>query len=129
MGGERASKTRMRLEGRICAICSRSLDLPEKSGERVCSKCEEQRKPKRNIYMHFMRRDSWHCQFVEADLKTPLPRKVTLDDPRKIIEMAKRGGAPMKLQDIQALEYAIQTGRGSVILELTDEQYQKLKLR
>ena len=26
------------------------------------------------VYMVFQDRHGWHCQFLEADLKTPLPR-------------------------------------------------------
>ena len=63
----------------------------------------------------------------EEDLKTPLPRKVRLDDPAKIVEMAECGGAAMLLEDRQALDYGIPTGRCSVWLNLTPEQYQKLK--
>jgi hypothetical protein len=103
--------------------------MPWSGRETLCPKYEEERKPKRKIYMHFMLSNGWYCQFLEDDLKTPLPKKVVLDDPQKIIEMARRGGAPMKLEDVQALEYGIQNGRGSVMLSLTDEQYQKLKRR
>jgi hypothetical protein len=77
--------------------------------------------------MHFMLRDGWFCQFLEEDLKTPLPRKVRLDDPAKITEMAERGGAAMRLEDRQALDYGISMGRGSVWLNLTPDQYLKLK--
>jgi len=28
--------------------------------------------------MHFMLREGWYCQFLEEDLKTPLPKKLTL---------------------------------------------------
>ena len=51
-----------------------------------------------------------------------------LDDPAKIIEMAERGGAAMLLEDRQALDYGIAQGRGSVWLNLTHEQYRKLKM-
>jgi hypothetical protein len=44
-----------------------------------------------------------------------------------VIEMAERGGASLRLEDRQALEYAIRTGRGSVWLNLNGEQYPKLK--
>ena len=71
--------------------------------------------PKRKIYMHFMLRDGWYCQFLEADLKTALPRKVVLDDPQKIIEMAQCHGAPMKLVDLQGIEYGIQKGEQAFI--------------
>jgi len=33
----------------------------------------------------------------------------------------------MKLEDVQAIEYGIQMGRGSVWLNLTDDQYRKLR--
>jgi hypothetical protein len=77
--------------------------------------------------MYFMRNDGWFCQFLEADLKTPLPRKLTFADPAKIIEMAERGGALKGLAAKQAIEYAIATGRGSVNLMLTPAQYAALK--
>jgi hypothetical protein len=35
----------------------------------------------------------WQVQFVEADLKTPPPRKLTFADPEKIRELARRGEA------------------------------------
>jgi hypothetical protein len=35
----------------------------------------------------------WQVQFLEADLKTPLPRKLTFTDPEKIREVARRGEA------------------------------------
>jgi len=76
--------------------------------------------------MHFMLAKGWHCQFLEADLKTPIPYRLTLDDPSEIIELAKRGGASMILEDKQGIEHGIQTGRRSVWLNLTQEQYEKL---
>jgi hypothetical protein len=45
-----------------------------------------------SVYMNFMQRQGWYCQFLEADLKTSLPRKLNLDNPAKIIEMAEPGG-------------------------------------
>ena len=79
--------------------------------------------------MHFMLREGWHISFLEPDLKTPLPRKFTFQDPAKVIEMAMRGGADRTSADRQALEYAIGLGRGSAWLRLTAEQYAKLKTR
>lgn len=78
--------------------------------------------------MHFMlARGGWFVQFLEADLKTSLPRKFTFQDSAKVIEMAMRGGADSMSADRQALEYAIGLGRGSAWLNLTGEQYGKLK--
>jgi hypothetical protein len=100
--------------------------MPWTGRETLCTKCEEERKPERKVYMHFMLMNGGYCQFLEEDLKTPLPCKLNLDDPSKIMELARRGGAPMKLEDKQAIEYGIETRRGSVWLNLTQEQYQKL---
>jgi hypothetical protein len=71
------------------------------------------------VYMSFMDRYGWHCQFLEADLQTTLPRKLTFASPDKIVEMVERGGG--------FKDQGIATGRGGVYLSLTDEQYAKLK--
>ena len=83
------------------------------------------RAAKRRVYLHFMFRSGWHCQFLEEDLKTPLPRKLVLRDPAKLFELAERGGVAMTLENRQALDHAIANGRGSVWLELTPDQYAK----
>jgi hypothetical protein len=41
--------------------------------------------------------------------------------------MAERGGALRDLASRQAVDYGISMGRGSVWLNLTEEQYAKLK--
>ena len=40
-----------------------------------------------------MLRQGWHCQFLEEDLKTALPRKLTFATPDKIMELVERTGA------------------------------------
>ena len=87
----------------------------------MCVRCAGSRTPRRRIYMSFMLRDGWRCQFLEADLKTSLPRKVTLDSPAKLIKMAERGGSRLNLEARQALDHGIEIGRGGIWLELTDE--------
>jgi len=77
--------------------------------------------------MQFMLKDCWRCEFLEQDLKTSAGNPLTLAAPDKVIELSRRGGDPMKLEDVQAIEYAIQMGRGSVWLYLTEDQYRKLK--
>ena len=77
--------------------------------------------------MFFMLRDGWYCQFLEADLKTPLPQKLTLPNSEKVVEMAERGGYTMNVEGRQALEHGIEKGRGGGWLLLTDDQYAKLK--
>ncbi len=79
------------------------------------------------VYMSFMLRQGWHCQFLEEDLKTALPKKLALLNQDKIIELARRGGAVLNLEAEQAIRHAFEIGRGGVWLNLTDDQYRKLK--
>jgi hypothetical protein len=79
------------------------------------------------VYMTFFLRHGWQVQFVESDLKTPLPWKLTFTDPEKIRELAKRGEAWGDLESRQMLEHAIELGRGGIYLRLTPEQYRKLR--
>lgn len=74
-----------------------------------------------------MHRDGWFCQFLEEDLKTSLPRRVTVKSPEKVRQMAERGGSNMNLETRQALDHGIEIGRGGVWLELSEEQYQRLR--
>ncbi len=129
MGGERASSVRMRLAGKICCCCKSPLPAPHTPGEHLCARCTGEKAPKRRIYMHFMVRQGWYCQFLEEDLKTPLPRRITFKESAKVIEMAARGGYKLNLEGRQALDSAIANGRGGVWLELTPEQYANLKRR
>jgi hypothetical protein len=83
-------------------------------------------RPSHQVYMYFFLRSGWQVQFLESDLKTPLPRKLTFADPEKIRELARRGGAWRDSESRQMLEHAIETGRGGVYLRLTPEQYRRL---
>jgi hypothetical protein len=72
-------------------------------------------------------RGTWHCQFLEADAKTPLARTLNFADPEKIRELARRGEAWGDLESKQALEHGLQMGRGGIWLRLTPEQYKRLR--
>ena len=78
------------------------------------------------VYMSFQCRYGWHCQFLEQDLKTPLPRKVHFKSAEKVIELVVRGGGLGNLESKQMLDQAIEMGRGGVFLCLTPEQYAEL---
>jgi hypothetical protein len=84
-------------------------------------------RPSHQVYLYFFLRSGWQVQFLEPDLKTPLPRKLTFADPEKIRELARRGEAWGTSEARQMLEHAIDTGRGGVYLRLTPAQYAKLK--
>ena len=79
------------------------------------------------VYMYFQYRNGWQCQFLEADLKTALPRKLHFTSSDKVIDLVNRGGGITDQESRLMLDQAIATGRGGVFLSLTDEQYAKLK--
>ena len=78
--------------------------------------------------MYYMLRDGWMCQFLEEDLKTPLPRRLHFTNPEKIRAIVDKVGNFADLQDRQALDYGLEIGRGGVWLQLTEEQYARLKV-
>jgi hypothetical protein len=85
-------------------------------------------KANHQVYMSFMSDDGgWYCQFLEPDLKTPSPRKLTFAHADKVREVARRGEALGTPEAKQILEHAIEMGRGGVYLRLTPEQYGKLR--
>ena len=79
------------------------------------------------VYMSFQCRFGWHCQFLEQDLKTPLRKKLHFASSDMVVELVERGGGLSSLESRQALDQAIEIGRGGVFLSLTEEQYAKLK--
>ena len=113
------------MAGKICCLCKSPLPVPHTYGEKRCARCTSG--PTRRVYMSYILRNGWHCHFLEADLKTPLPRKLNFPSPEKIVETAERGGYVMNLEGRQALENGIEKGRGGIWLLLTEEQYQRLR--
>jgi hypothetical protein len=100
---------------------------PNQHGERYCTRCDPKNWPRKRICMSFMQVKSWHCQFLEEDLKTPLPRMLTFATDDKVTELVRRCGGLTNLESKQSLERGIDMGRGSVFLNLTSEQYALLK--
>jgi hypothetical protein len=47
---------------------------------------------RRRVYMYFQFGNGWQCQFLEKDLKTPLPRKLHFTSSDKVVELVERGG-------------------------------------
>jgi hypothetical protein len=79
------------------------------------------------VYLSFLDRYGWQCQFREADLKTPLPRKLHFTSSEKVIELVERGSGLTDPESRLILDQAIVTGRGGVYLSLTREQCIKLR--
>lgn len=78
------------------------------------------------VYMSFQFRNGWQCSFLEADLKTSLPRHLHFASSQKLVELFARGGGFKDQEARLMLDQGIEKGRGGVFLSLTDEQYAKL---
>ena len=61
------------------------------------------------------------------DLKTSLPRNLTFATIDMVREMVSRVGVLKDSADKQGFEHGIELGRAGVYLDLTAEQYAKLK--
>lgn len=46
-------------------------------------------RPSHQVYIYFFKRGGWQVQFLEADLKTPLPRRLTFSEPEKGVGQAR----------------------------------------
>jgi hypothetical protein len=79
------------------------------------------------VYVSFQDRHGWQCQFLEADLKTPLPKRLHFTSSDKVVELVERGGGITDQESRLMLEQGISMGRGGVFLRLTDEQYAALR--
>src|SRR5450631_3776368 len=79
------------------------------------------------VYLYFQLSSGWHCQFLEPDLKTSLPRKLTFKSADKLRDLIEHGHGITTQESRSMVEYAISNGRGGVFLKLTEEQYVKLK--
>lgn len=103
------------------------IDTPPAGRERLCVRCvaNEQR---HRIVMNFMLiRDAWQISFLEADCRTSLRKKLRFAIPEKIFDMARRGGADLTSASRCDLELGISIGRGGIWLNLTLDQYTKLR--
>jgi hypothetical protein len=79
------------------------------------------------VYASFQCRKGWQVSFLESDLKTSLRKHLTFASEQKIIELAERGSADLNLESRAAIQHGISIGRGGFYLNLTAEQYSRLK--
>ena len=59
--------------------------------------------PSHRVYMSFFLSRGWYCQFLEMDLKTSLPKKLTFASADKVRELAELGGATANLENKRML--------------------------
>jgi hypothetical protein len=74
-------------------------------------------------------RGSWFVVFWDNDrMRTPLPRKARFTTDEAMVEFIRRAGGAKNLEDKNILEMMMQQRRsGEVDLEITEEQYDKLR--
>jgi len=80
------------------------------------------------VLMNYIDCRGWRISFLEPDCKTSLPLTLRFASDAKIRILHQRFGSPL-LEDKQALEHGLSTGRGSAWLTHNREQYLKLKRR
>lgn len=72
--------------------------------------------------------NAWDVIFFDTDrMRTALPREGALTTGEALIEFTRRAGGPKTLEDRNILAMMIQKKSGEITLELTDDQYAKLK--
>src|ERR1035438_8214084 len=81
------------------------------------------------VYLSFQDRHGWQCLFLEADLQTPLPKRLLFSSSDKVVELVERGGGITNQESRLMLEQGISMGRGGIFLRLTEEQYAALRKR
>ena len=79
------------------------------------------------MYVSFQDRHGWQCQFLEADLQTPLLKRLHFASSGKVVELIQRAGGFTDQETRLMVNQGIEMGRGGVFLSLTDEQYAKLR--
>jgi len=71
--------------------------------------------------------DEQPVHFLQPDLKTSVGRSRSFGSEDKLRELIARTPTRFDPAGKQALEHAFTGGRGGLYLELTEEQYRKLK--
>jgi hypothetical protein len=78
--------------------------------------------------MSFRYWNAWDVIFFDTDrMRTALPRRARFNSDEALIEFAQRAGGIKMSEDRQILEMMIQRKIGEITLNLTDEQYTKLR--
>ena len=66
------------------------------------------------VYLSFQCRDGWHCQFLEADLQTPIPKRLHFASSDKVVELVERAGGFTDQDTRLAVDHGIEIGRGGI---------------
>jgi hypothetical protein len=87
--------------------------------------------PRRHkILMSFRYWSAWDVIFFDTDrMRTALPRKARFATDEAMIEFTRRAGGTKTLEEPNILAMMMQKKSGEITLELTGEQYDKLRRR
>jgi hypothetical protein len=78
--------------------------------------------------MSFRYWNAWDVIFFNMHrIRTALPRRARFTTEEGLIEFTRRAGGPKTLEDRNILVMMMQKKSGEITLELTDEQYDKLR--
>ena len=80
------------------------------------------------VLMSFTYRKGWHICFFDCDRRrSQLPRLAFCNSDEAMVEFSRRAGGPKTLEERNIFAMMIQKKFGQITLELTDEQYEKLR--
>jgi hypothetical protein len=83
---------------------------------------------KHRVLMSFTFRKGWHVCFFDSDRhRRQLSRLAFFNNDEAMVEFTRRAGGPKTLEDRNILDMMIRRSFGEITLELTDEQYAKLR--
>lgn len=79
------------------------------------------------VYMLFTSANGWHVSFLESDLTNSPLKPLSFADSEGVRDLAQRGHA-LETSHARALfDYLLGRGGGGIYLQLTPEQYSKLR--
>lgn len=82
------------------------------------------------VILSLLYRNGWHAEFFNCDRKRArLPRTAFFNSDEALTEFIRRAGGAKTLEDRNILEVQLKRKFLDVTLDLTEEQYAKLKLR
>jgi hypothetical protein len=83
---------------------------------------------KHRVLMSLRYWNAWDVIFFDTDrMRTALPRRARFNSDEAMTEFVRRAGGPKTLEDKNILAMMMQKKSGEITLELTDEQYEKLR--
>ncbi len=115
----------MKASGRMCSNCPRLIDVQTwHGGPRYCDHCVNAR----TVVMRFrFVHCAWLVDFLDPSSKLPVGRQWQWEDPDTIRGIVQRSKTRLHGPRAQTFENQLRAGQGELILEVTGEQFVKLK--